>query len=239
MPDRRRHRGAHPRDRELFDASFVASLRQAVGDSSWLLSRGYSVTAVQKLVGDRYQLVERQRTAVSRAACSDAARERRAARRLGLADLEHRVLAIDGFNAVISIEVALGGGLGILARDGARRDLASIHGTYRRVLETPKAVELLVVLLEAARPERVDWYLDRPVSNSGKLAVLLRERCAASALAFAVELVNDVDRRVSQPGLVAVSADSAVIDAAEGWFDAAGRVIAERVPEAWTLDLGG
>ena len=237
MPDRRRHRGAHPRDRELFDPSVTALLRDAVGDSSWLLSRGYSATALQKLVGDRYQLVERQRMAVARAVCSDAARERRATRRIGFADLKHRVLAVDGFNAVISIEVALGGGLGILARDGARRDLASIHGTYRRVLETPKAVELLISLLEAARPERVEWYLDRPVSNSGKLAVLLRERCAGSALAFGVELVNDVDRRVSQPGLVAVSADSAVIDAAEGWFDAAGSVIAERIPEAWTLDL--
>ena len=68
MPDRRRHRGAHPRDRELFAPERIEDLRRAVGDLSWLLSRGYAPTSSLKIVGDRYDLAQRQRTAVARAA---------------------------------------------------------------------------------------------------------------------------------------------------------------------------
>jgi hypothetical protein len=79
-------------------------------------------------------------------------------------------------------------------------------------------------------------YLDRPVSNSGKLATLLRAECRDRGLDASVELVDDVDRRVSGAE-VALSADSAVLEAAEAWFDLGGWVVRERVPEAWTLDF--
>ena len=237
MPDHRRHRGAHPRDRELFAATALPTLTRAVDDYSWLLGRDYPLDAALKLVGDRYQLLARQRDAVSRVACSDAARTRRRARQLGPGHVAGRALAIDGLNAIITLEVALGGGLGLIGRDGARRDLASVHGTYRRVLETPRAIELLLDGLLACEPARVEWYLDRPVSNSGKLASVLRQRLAERAPSWTVTLLDDVDRHVSQPARVAVSADSAVIEAAEAWFDLGGWVIRERLPRAWTLDF--
>ncbi|HTV23964.1 MAG TPA: DUF434 domain-containing protein [Polyangiaceae bacterium] len=236
MPDARRHRGAHPRDPELFAPSELPGLTRAVDDFSWLLGRGYAVDAALKLVGDRHRLVVRQRVAVSRAACSDAARQRRSARRLGANDIAARSLGVDAFNAIITLEVALGGGLGVIGRDGARRDLASVHGSYRRVLDTPRALELLVSALAACAPAEVLWYLDRPVSNSGKLAGLLRAECRRGALPGSVELIDDVDRRVSRAE-VALSADSAVLDDAEHWFDLGGWVVRERVPEAWTLDF--
>src|SRR5690349_14933050 len=218
MPDGRRHRGPHPRDRELFASPQLPAIASAVVEFSWLLGRGYALDAALKLVGDHHQLALRQRLAVSRAACSDAARERRRSRRLAPAQIAARSVAVDAFNAIITLEVALAGGLGLVGRDGARRDLASVHGTYRRVLETPRAIELLVDGLAACAPARADWYLDRPVSNSGKLAALLRAACHPKGLASSVELVDDVDRRVSAAG-VALSADSGVLDAAEHWFD--------------------
>ena len=212
-------------------------LAEAVADFSWLASRGYSALAALKLVGDRYQLAARQRDAVLRVSCSEAARQSRLARRVNAAALAGQDVAIDGFNGIISLEVALSGGLGLIGRDGARRDLASVHGTYRRVNETPLAIQLLVEQLMACEPARVVWYLDRPVSNSGKLAALLREQIARAAASWAVELVDDVDRRVSQRGVLAVSADSGVLSAAERWFDLAGQVVRQKVPDAWTLDF--
>jgi hypothetical protein len=237
MPDRRQHRGAHPLDRELFDASALPVLRQAVLDYCWLMTRGYAPLAALKLVGDHHRLRERQRVAVSRVSCSEAALARRQARRVSPSELSLRELAVDGFNAIISVEVALGGGVGLIARDGARRDLASVHGTYRRVIETPRALELLVTAVMSCSPAAVVWYLDRPVSNSGKLASMLRQHCTLAGHATAVELVDDVDRRVSQPGVIALSADSAVMEAAEHWFDLAGWVVQQHVPGAWTLDF--
>ena len=42
-----------------------------------------------------------------------------------------------------TIEAALSGGVILAARDGAYRDMASMHGTYRKVAETLPALELL------------------------------------------------------------------------------------------------
>ena len=237
MPDRRRHRGAHPRDRELFGEPYWAALAAAVHDYAWLLTRGYAPVATLELVGNRYKLVQRQRAAVARVACSDAARQRRRASVVTYAALARQALAVDGFNVIIALEVALGGGLGLIGLDGARRDLASVHGTYRRVLDTPSAVELALTALASAAPSAVTWYLDRPVSNSGKLAALLRGHCAERGATWRVELVDHADRDVSQPGVVALSADGGVIDAAERWFDLGGWVVAQDVPDAWTLDF--
>ena len=61
-------------------------------------------------------------------------------------------VALDGFNCVITLEAALSGGLVLIGRDGCLRDLSSIHGTYRAVSETPRAVELLGELAERNVP---------------------------------------------------------------------------------------
>ena len=66
MPDSREHRGPDPRDPAAFAPEEWPRLRQAVVDLSWLLTRGYAPVSSLKLVGDRYELTERQRTAVRR-----------------------------------------------------------------------------------------------------------------------------------------------------------------------------
>src|SRR3989440_9127552 len=77
-PDIRKHRGAHPEDRKLFADDQIPALRAAVGDLSWLLTRDYTMKGALKLVGDKYALTERQRLAISRAACSDQSKTHRA-----------------------------------------------------------------------------------------------------------------------------------------------------------------
>ncbi len=71
MPDKRKHRGAHPDDNRLFAEDQLPSLRTAVAEYSWLLTRGYAEESALKLVGDRYDLTARQRMAVWRSSCSD------------------------------------------------------------------------------------------------------------------------------------------------------------------------
>lgn len=237
MPDRRQHRGPHPRDPALFAAEQWPALRAATHDYSWLSSRGYAPDSALALVGNRYALVARQRQAVSRVSCSDAAAAERTRRRLAAEQLAGRSLRVDGFNVCITLEVALGGGVLLMGRDGAVRDLASVHGTYRRVSETPRALGLVVEALVALQPGSVSWYFDRPVSNSGALAGLLRELLGARALGWSVELASNVDQCVAAPGAVAASADSGVLDTAEHWFDLAGFVSAAAVPTAWRIEL--
>ena len=51
-------------------------------------------------------------------------------------------------------------------------DEALTHGTDRAVEEMPRAIELVGRSLELAGSGNIHWYLDPPVSNSGRLKVL-------------------------------------------------------------------
>src|SRR5437879_4448811 len=152
MSDTRKHRGAHPADRKLFAEILLLALRTAVGDLSWLLTRGYTMKAALKLVGDRHALTDRQRLAISRAACSEQSKERRAAMNLPAEAVAGEELIIDGFNLIITMEAALSGGVLIHCRDGCIRDLSSVHGSYRSVNETNQAISLIGAALEELRP---------------------------------------------------------------------------------------
>ena len=132
MPDKRRHRGPDPRDARLFGPELVPRLREAAADYAWLLGRGYSDVAALKLVGDRFQLAGRQRDALRRGVCAPARAEARLARRRPLGDR----VAIDGFNVLVTLESLLSGAPVFRGLDGALRDLAGVHGTWRRVEET-------------------------------------------------------------------------------------------------------
>src|SRR5438552_9278163 len=178
MPDIRKHRGAHPEDRKLFADDQLAALRTAVRELSWLLSRDYSIKGALKLVGDRHALTDRQRLAVSRAACSDQSKEHRATTILSVEAVAGKELIIDGFNLIITIEAALSGGVLIYCRDGCIRDLSSVHGSYRSVNETDQAIILIGEVLDQAGVESAAWILDKPISNSGRLAQRLRELAA-------------------------------------------------------------
>jgi hypothetical protein len=238
VPDRRRHRGPHPADDELFAPAQHAGLRDALSDLCWLLGRGYSEVAALELVGNRHELRARQRLAIQRCACAEAAAAHRLARRVRSEALRDRDLAIDGFNCVVTLESALSGGLVLVGRDGAHRDLASVHGSYRRVAETQAAVEAIAEHLTAVHVRDVRWYLDRPVSNSGRLAALIREIGAAHGLPWQVELVFAPDRELlAEPARVVATGDAWVLDRAPAWIDLAGAIIAERVPQAWLLAL--
>src|SRR5690348_14209832 len=173
MPDTRHHRGPHPEDAELFAPANWPRLQSAVADYSWLLGRGYAEPSAIKIVGDRYELNLRQRMAVVRGSCTDAARERRIAKCVAPADVAGQLVWIDGFNVLTTIEVALGGGVIQAARDSCFRDIASVHGTYRNVQETRPAIELVGKFIETMKPQECRWYLDSPVGNSGRLKHLI------------------------------------------------------------------
>jgi hypothetical protein len=236
-PDRRRHRGAHPEDALLFEAARHAALRVAVSELSWLLSRGYRSKSALKLVGDRHDLRERQRLAVARAACSDESRGRRLASRLDVVAGEG--LVVDGFNLVILLEAALSGGLLVRGRDGCVRDLASVHGSYRVVEETERAVLLAGEALAGLGPESVLWLLDRPVSNSGRLAARVRAVAAARGWPWEVRAEFNPDREIVRSDRVAVTSDSNILDNVPRWLNLGRMIVEQHVPAAWVIDLSG
>lgn len=236
-PDKRQHRGAHPADKELFGAEHLNALRRATSELSWLMTRGYATVAALKLVGDRYGLTARQRLAVSRAACSDEQREGRQARRLPVKEAAGKGLIVDGFNLIITVEAAMSGGLLILSRDLSVRDLSSVHGSYRAVEETESAIRLVGEALEPIMPAGVHWLLDRPVSNSGRLAQRIRERAEERGWPWTVEAVFNPDKLMQSSHSVAVTSDSVILDNVGAWTNLNHHLITHYLPAAWLIDL--
>jgi hypothetical protein len=233
MPDTRKHRGPGPQDPIWFGAEACADLRAAVADLSWLLSRGYAAPSALNLVGNRYRLVERQRAAVLRSACADAALTARRSRELDPRSIRGRPLRIDGFNLILTLESALGGGVVLVGCDGCYRDLASVHGTYRRVEETRPALELAARWLADWGVGPCTWLLDAPVSNSGRLAAMIR----AVGLGWSAEVVSDPDAVLVAPGAVVATADAGILDRCGEWVSLAHALVEVGVPGAFVVDL--
>jgi hypothetical protein len=237
VSDKRAHRGADPRDDEAFGQPSWPALRGAVRDLSWLFGQGYTAVSALKLVGDRWSLTERQRQAVRRSACSDEARERRRAHQVAVDYVAGKDLVIDGFNVLTTVEAALGGAVVLICRDTTCRDIAGIHGNYRKVAETVPALEKLVTALARFGVRQTRWLFDRPVSNSGRLRSLMLDMAAEQSLDWSVELVDDPDPLLSGSQEIVATSDSAILDAGPPWFNLARLAIETTCPEANVVDL--
>lgn len=219
MPDKRTHRGPHPADAKLFSPAAIGDLRSALADFSLLLTKGYAEKSALKLVGDRLSLTERQRLAVMRSACSDQQLVSRSQREVKMADLAGQHVAIDGYNVLITVEAAMSGGCIFKGRDGCFRDLASIHGTYRKVTETIPAVQLIGKFLKELGITEARWLLDSPVSNSGRLKTLIAEIAGENDWDWEVQLLASPDAELIQTDDVVASSDGVVLDRCSRWVN--------------------
>lgn len=111
----------------------------------------------------------------------------------------------------MTTERGLAGGAVIRGRDGVIRDVASVHGTWRRSRHTAEALDRLAEALAGAAS--AVWILDAPVSNSGRLAALIRERAP-----FEVRLEAEADAALLATGAALATSDGPLIDRAERWL---------------------
>lgn len=225
MPDKRKHRGQHPADAKLFAPTEWDKLRQATHDLSWLLSHGYAEKSALKLVGDRFRLKERQRRAVVRAAAAHQAVTQRHSTELKAHQLEGQHLHIDGFNLLITIESALSRGLIFEGVDRCYRDLASIHGSYKRVIETEGAFETIGQALERLKVEYATWHFDKPVSNSGSLKQMTYTKAEQHNWNWEAKLPFNPDKVLKVCPDPIVTSDAIILDHAQQWFNLARYII--------------
>ena len=237
MPDKRIHRGPHPQDAKLFASSAISNLQSALQDFSLLLTKGYAEKSALKLVGDKFSLTQRQRLAIMRSACSDQQLISRKQREVKIADLANRPIAIDGYNVLITIEAAASDAIVFKGRDGCFRDLASIHGTYRKVTETIPAVQLIGRFLKKLSVTNCLWLLDSPVSNSGRLKTLISELARKGEWNWQIKLLLSPDAELMETTAVVASSDSVVLDACKSWVNLARAIIEEKLSKARLVDL--
>jgi hypothetical protein len=238
MPDRRKHRGKNSKDNDLFSGKNIPVLCKAVEELSWLLSRAYSLKSSLKLVGDRHRLVSRQRMALERCACSDSSLKARCDKALEPEDFDPGgEIMLDGYNLLITLESALSGAFIFKGRDGAFRDIAGIHGTYKCVEETIPALILIADFLSSLNPSKVIFLLDAPVSNSGRLKELIYRENSIDSDKWDVILDNNPDKILCEAPCAVISSDSLVLDRCRKWLNPFPYILGKRAETIELIDF--
>lgn len=207
--------------------------RRAVIDYRYLVERGYARASGLKLVGDRYQLDSTQRSMLYRGIASSDEVARRVAKLTP--DVGGRALSVDALNVLYTVANYLYGRVLYISLDGLLRDAAEVHGAQLgaspgrgEVLEN--AVSLVIEWLSEKRPSRVDFYVDEPVSLSGRLAERLRAALRSAGLAGTASTVRSADFPLKHvESAVVATSDSTIIDASRSPIcDVARQVLADR-----------
>jgi hypothetical protein len=229
-------RGFDPEDQKWFSAKNLKKLGIVQEEIQWLLDRGYPINPVLDFVGNHHQLSSRQRIALFRATASQCQYNQRAAHMLPLTAAKDGELFIDGFNLIITLEVALSGGLLILGNDGVLRDLAGLRGTYQLIEQTDEALKLLGEFLDQLKVPKATFYLDAPVSNSGRLRQKILAHAVNWSFPIEVKLVPSADPVLSQMERV-VSGDSIILDHCRSWFNLSKAIIDAGIMEPWVVNF--
>ena len=237
MARQQTHRGLAPKDDRLFSERQLPALRVGAADLCWLLDRGYAARSALELVGNRHNLTSRQRNGVARYACSQADVLRREQSRVEPAELRGKELWLDGFNVLTLLESALAGGIVILGRDGCCRDVAGIHRRYRKMSETISALRMVGETAAAWGVTCCRWWLDKPVSNSGRLRTLILDTAAMAGWKMEAELTFSPDHVLSHSDQVIATSDGIVLDRCQRWVNLVRLIITERISQARLLDF--
>ena len=221
-------RGYVPTDEKEFIKQ-IDRLKSAGEDLYYLLNKGYHIKGASTFVGNHYLLSERQRLALVRSVSAEGNILRRLAKQLKRLP-EGAQVYIDGFNTIISLEIAFSRSTLLKCMDGTIRDLAGLRGTYQLIDKTDLAINAIKHVLEKSKAGGAVIFLDAPVSNSGRLKGRIEKLFSDSSVGLSVEIMNDVD--VSLYGLEnVITADAIILDKCESWYNLVAEAIRHEIGE--------
>jgi len=206
------------------------NLRKAIEDFRYLLDRGYRRESALKFVGDRYLLNKQTRLLLYRCVYGAKEAEKHRRKMVSQAEIQNKDLAVDGYNALITVESMLQDRLLILCDDGFIRDLSAIHGKHKVTPTTIQALRLIAEKIREAKVRRTKIFFDSQVSRSGELASSLRKIFEEENVAGDVEAVKQADVQVLGWAKIVASSDTVIIEKAEKVFDLVGEIIKHKAP---------
>ncbi|MDY6228661.1 MAG: DUF434 domain-containing protein [Clostridium sp.] len=230
-------RGYVPTDEKEFKGDNLNKLYKASEDLVYLLNRGYKIKGASTFIGNHYLLSERQRLALIRGISKNDDIKTRKYKEVN--DFSgSKVIHIDGFNTIITLEVVLSNSLIIKAMDETIRDLAGLRGTYSVIDKTEIAIKLIGDFLLDHEIEKTVFYLDKPVSNSGRLKMKILEIFKDTELQIEVENIDNVDSVLKSKENV-VTSDAIILDNCISWINLNKYIIEKNIPNPNFIDFSG
>ncbi|WP_419724509.1 DUF434 domain-containing protein [Terrisporobacter petrolearius] len=228
-------RGNFPSDEKEFTGKHLNKLYKAGQDLYYLLNQGYNIKGASVFVGNHYLLSERQRIALSRAISPKKNIKIRKEKEIKN-NLENSIVNIDGFNTIITLEVALSNSLLIKCMDGTIRDLAGLRGTYRIIDKTELSIMKIGETLEKHKIKKANFYLDAPVSNSGNLKKKIEELLKNFDFEVEVMNINNVDSTLETLDNV-ISSDAIILDKCKTWINLNREILDKKIGNNLCVDF--
>ena len=98
-------------------------------------------------------------------------------------------------------------------------------------------ITLIGEAIETLQPMSVRWVLDRPISNSGRLAKRIRDAARQKQWNWTVEVAFNPDAEISTSDRIVISADSHVLDESATWLNLNRFLIDKQLDQLWLIDL--
>lgn len=188
------------------------NLREAAIDLRYLLNSGYNRKSALKLVGDRWNLNRKFRHILYRAIFSGEEIKARHYNEVGITEIRGKIVAIDTYNILITIESFLRGLQLIEADDGYYRDISKVFNKYKRSSYTNQAIQLVLNQLKSYQPKQVQFFLDKNISHSGDLAKIIEKQLQNFNINGEAQTVPCSDKSVIMNGEVIISSDRVVLE---------------------------
>ncbi|HDD31464.1 MAG TPA: DUF434 domain-containing protein, partial [Thermococcus litoralis] len=199
----------------------MSSLFLAYEDLKYLLNRGYRKKYALEFVANHYRLTKDERYLLARCVFSDEWVTEVKRKLLRPEELRGRVLGIDGFNVLITLESLLEG-RAILCEDGLVRDL-KYQGKYKLNERTEWLLGDLARALRGLDVEKVVFFYDSAVPRSGEVKRLTEKVLLWESVNSEVRLVKSPDFELKAFETVA-TADIGIISKVPHVFDLAAYV---------------
>lgn len=228
-------RGYFVNDKRDFSHDSILKLYKAGYDLLFLLNQGYHIKGAVTFVGNHYLLSERQRLALMRGISSNEKIEYRKSKQIKN-NFGNRIVNIDGFNTIITLEVALSNSLLLKCMDSTIRDLAALRGSYRMIDKTHTAIQYIGQMLENYHIKKAIFYLDAPVSNSGRLKTHILETLQQFHYEIEVNVINDVDRVLEKLDNV-ITSDAIILDKCNSWINLNSDIIEKNIKNCNYIDF--
>lgn len=228
-------RGFVPSDEIEFNEENLTLLKKAQKDIYYLINQGYSIDKSVEFVGNHFLFSARQRLALKRSTSSYKDIISRQKRKI-LDTYENSTLHIDGLNIIITLEVALSNSTLIKCMDGTLRDLAGLRGTYKLIDKTDTAIDLIGKRLDEMKIRKAIFYLDSPVSNTGRLKSRLLELLYKYNFDIEVILIPNADVILNKLDYV-VTGDGIILNTCESWINLVYEIVEEELPNTSYIDF--
>ena len=183
-------------------------MMDAYADLKYLLNRGYRKGYALEFVANHYRLSEEERYLLARCVFPDSWIEEVRNKLTVPEELSGKVLGIDGFNVLITLESLLLG-KAILCEDGLIRDIRYV-GKYRPDERTGGLLDLIARELASLKVERAVFFYGKNVPRSGLVKGLTDEKLAEHGVSGEVHLVRSPDFELKGFEYVA-TADTGII----------------------------